>query len=401
MSYDTQKDEPIVLLDLFMLLLNVLYRSFVKISGTNFGKWGKKFFSSSRNGEHNENIFNEQSDLDDRIEAAYKFMELEPPVEVEELSKKYKRLSLKYHPDRCGGSEESKDMFQRLNACYELLKEHLDKESNANEGQHGPSTGDHNHTEEDDDWEDRFRAQCEEREKYEKEMERKAKEAWANHRKEMSEFQKRKKAARKNSKKKKKKNKLYTDAARDRAHKEFCRQAEAFEQRHEEGTASPQDMGDIDDDHVQSRGKKSSQREETKPQNLLMESNVDDDLALALKMGCFEVSVSIFLSRYDQQKFSFTSPLDADGNTVAHYAIYFESYDFLGFLCDYLYHEHTKQLKSLFTYENKRGQSSLYYATLIKDKRIKELIETKIRMAEDLIARNSSFRSRVNTAGTW
>lgn len=106
MSYDTQKDEPLVLLDLFMLLLNFLYRSFVKISGTNFGKWGEKFFSSRRNGEHNENIFNEQSDLDDRIEAAYKFMELEPPVEAEELSKRYKRLSLKYHPDRCGGSEE-------------------------------------------------------------------------------------------------------------------------------------------------------------------------------------------------------------------------------------------------------------------------------------------------------
>lgn len=86
-------------------------------------------------------------------------------------------------------------MFQRLNACYKLLQEHLDTKSNANEGQHGPSTprsnydnGDHNHTEEDDDWEHIFRAQCEEREKYENEMERKAHKAWIKHRKEMSEF---------------------------------------------------------------------------------------------------------------------------------------------------------------------------------------------------------------------
>lgn len=109
MSYNTQKDKPFVLLDIFIIFQYAVYTSFAKIadnSGINFKKWGQKFFCRSRNAEHNDNIFNEQSDLDDRIEAAYQFMELEPPVEAEELSKKYKRLSLKYHPDRCGGSEE-------------------------------------------------------------------------------------------------------------------------------------------------------------------------------------------------------------------------------------------------------------------------------------------------------
>lgn len=114
MSYNTQKDEPFVLLDLFIILQFAAYSSFVKIaelSGINVEKWGRKFFSNSRNGEHNDDIFNEQSDLDDRIKAAYQFMELEPPVEAEELSKKYKRLSLKYHPDRCGGSEEVRKLL--------------------------------------------------------------------------------------------------------------------------------------------------------------------------------------------------------------------------------------------------------------------------------------------------
>lgn len=291
-----------------------------------------------------------------------------------------------------------------MNACYKLLQEHLDRESNVNEGQNGTSASYKNSDNEDDteqdyDWEEEvYRAQREEQEKYEKEMKRQAHEASIKHRKEMNEFQNRKKAAKKSSKKKKKKHKLYTDAGRDRAHKEFCRQAEAFERRREEDTSSPQDMNDIDDDHVQSRTKKSPQKEEAKPQNLLMDSNVDDDLALSLKMGYIEVSIQIFLSRYTHKKGYFTAPLDVDGNTVAHYAIYFESLDFLEFLCNYLYSKHTKKLKPLFTYKNKRGQSSLYYANFTKDKRIKELIETKIQMAEDLIAKKSSFRSHVNTA---
>lgn len=290
-----------------------------------------------------------------------------------------------------------------MNACYKLLQEHLDRDSNVNEGQDGTSTSHNNdngegHAEQDYDWEEVYRAQCEEQEKYEKEMKRRAHEASIKRRKEMNEFQNRKKAAKKSSKKKKKKHKLYTDAGRDRAHEEFCRQAEAFERRREEDTSSPQDMNDIDDDHVPARKKTSPQRKEAKPQNLVIESNVDDDLALALKMGYFEISIQIFLSRYAHKKGSFTAPLDVDGNTVAHYAIYFESHDFLEFLCNHLYSEHTKQLKPLFTYENKRGQSSLYYANFTKDKRIKELIETKIQMAEDLIARKSSFRSHVNTA---
>lgn len=294
-----------------------------------------------------------------------------------------------------------------MNACYKLLQEHLDRESNVNEGQDGTSTSYNNdngegHAEQDYDWEEVHRAQCEEQETYEKEMKRRAHEASIKRRKEMSEFQNRKKAAKKSSKKKKKKHKLYTDAGRDRAHEEFCRQAEAFERRREEdtSTSSPQDMNDIDDDHVRSRKKTSPQRKETKPQNLIMESNVDDDLALALKMGYFEMSIEIFLSRYAHKKGSFTAPLDVDGNTVAHYAIYFESFDFLECVCNYLYSEHTKQLKALFTYENKRGQSSLYYANFTKDKRIKKMIETKIQMAEDLIANKSSFRSHVNTART-
>ena len=121
MSSNTQKkDEPFVLLDLFIILQFAAYSSFLKIaelSGINVDKWGKRFFSNSRSREHSDDIFNEQSDLEDRIQTAYHFMELEPPVEAEELSKKYKKLSLKYHPDRCGGSEE----VRRLMATIELV----------------------------------------------------------------------------------------------------------------------------------------------------------------------------------------------------------------------------------------------------------------------------------------
>ena len=59
-----------------------------------------------------------------------------------------------------------------MNACYKLLQEHLDRESNVNERQNGTSASYKNSDNEDDteqdyDWEEVYRAQREEQEKIE------------------------------------------------------------------------------------------------------------------------------------------------------------------------------------------------------------------------------------------
>ena len=51
----------------------------------------------------------------------YKILEVEPNSSLEDIKKSYRRLSLKHHPDRNGGSAESVQMFQKLNEAFENI----------------------------------------------------------------------------------------------------------------------------------------------------------------------------------------------------------------------------------------------------------------------------------------
>eukprot|EP00980_Cylindrotheca_fusiformis_P030717 scaffold25289_cov142-Cylindrotheca_fusiformis.AAC.3 len=62
-------------------------------------------------------------------------MELELPVTMEELKKQYKRLSLRYHPDRNGGTQRAHELQQKLNASFDLIQQAL-------EGMQQPEEGD-------------------------------------------------------------------------------------------------------------------------------------------------------------------------------------------------------------------------------------------------------------------
>lgn len=51
----------------------------------------------------------------------YKILEVEPNASLEEIKKSYRRLSLKHHPDRNGGSVESVKTFQKLSEAFENI----------------------------------------------------------------------------------------------------------------------------------------------------------------------------------------------------------------------------------------------------------------------------------------
>ena len=57
----------------------------------------------------------------------YKILELENNATHEEIKKSYRKLSLKYHPDRNGGTDNKK--IQEINEAYEILGDPAKKQA--------------------------------------------------------------------------------------------------------------------------------------------------------------------------------------------------------------------------------------------------------------------------------
>lgn len=53
----------------------------------------------------------------------YKILDLNKDASVEEIKKSYRRLSMKYHPDKNNGDEDSTNRFKEINEAYSVLSD--------------------------------------------------------------------------------------------------------------------------------------------------------------------------------------------------------------------------------------------------------------------------------------
>ena len=51
----------------------------------------------------------------------YKILEVSENVEISEIKKKYRKMSMKYHPDRNTGDEKAVKKFREITEAYEVL----------------------------------------------------------------------------------------------------------------------------------------------------------------------------------------------------------------------------------------------------------------------------------------
>ena len=61
------------------------------------------------------------------IHEAYAILELNDGDSLEEIKKSYRRLALKYHPDRNRESKDAEEKFKQINDAYEYLLEYKEE----------------------------------------------------------------------------------------------------------------------------------------------------------------------------------------------------------------------------------------------------------------------------------
>lgn len=363
------------------------------------------FFSTDNNGPEQQ-----QDDKEQKIKAAYTFMELEPPVSQEELKKNYKKLSLRYHPDRNGGSKESHEKMQILNACMDLVEKDIYGVTDDSDDMEKEDNVGSEKEQEEDPRERYMRMRREMQEEMEKEMKRQH---------EMREhFEANKVQQKKECESESRKLQLDTPEGRENANKKFTNEVMQQKKIRDENSSSTKEnqesaessasnhMDGIDEnDHIAETAKKEipgNKRElsDSKPRNEIMDCNADD-LVVALRLGMPDIAISLLQNRLktyfqeaarnmhfegvkkkqEEVRLDFLlEPLDLDGNSILHYACYYESYQAIKIICQVALKD--RQIDPVISQENYHSQTPLFYAEIAKDESILPLVQSQIHTAK-------------------
>jgi hypothetical protein len=418
------------LLELLIGLLELAFKRdprFAESSSSTGKDDDDDFYSNNKNGPGDGN--------EKKLNQAYTFMELTPPVTQEEVKKRYKKLSLKYHPDRNQGSEESHAQMTKLNACFDLIEQELqgpvEENETAPENDSGYYNDDDDDTDDEEDYYERIRQQRKKFEKMKKQKEREMKEAEKRDRKQRKEqrkdFQNQKRRDQKECRLLRKACGLDTVRGRQAAHASFSRQVQKESSPSRSGSTADEPssttastdtaMHDIDE-HSSPEESKTQQQEsqttpstkdEEKPKNLIMEYN-SSDIMVALRMGMTGIAMELLQEEF--QKFAKERTLDArltrkninpkdlpyeflarslddDQNALIHYAIYYEDYEMIRVLCEMALLD--QSLDKVLYQANVHGETPLVYAKIAKERHILALVQAQITLAEQILARTQAL----------
>jgi hypothetical protein len=420
---------------LFAAVINV----FLQILESSF-KQDPRFASSGSKSDDDDFFSNNDgpnqpgnNDKQAKLQAAYQFMELKPPVTQEEVKTKYKRLSLRYHPDRNGGSQESQEQMQKLNACMDLIEKDIAgvQEGDDDDDEKHPDDAADGHSSQDKDKEDPMKAYMRMR----KEMEEEMKREMERQQKMREQFETNKLQQKADCTKKSLELKLETPDGRQEANAKFTQQVLDRQQRQRqhaqttetsaetkpEKPASSASMEDIDDHHDEAAVEKptTDQKEATtttKPKNDIMECNTND-VVVALRMGLPDIAINnmqVQLQAFFQEaarnmhfegvkktpqecRLEFLQlPLDMDKNSILHYAVYYESYQAVKALCQVALKD--RMLDPVISQPNRHGQTPLFFAEIAQDESLLPLVKSLLDVSEQ-IKQRTQLISALKAAG--
>lgn len=116
--------------------LNLIHTiaSYLRISAWDFGTIQAMYFNSQSSGYNYQNSYgSSRQTTQAQIDNAYTILQVNKDASNEEIKKSYRKLVVKYHPDKVASlgeeiQKQANEKFQQINAAYELIK----KERNFN-----------------------------------------------------------------------------------------------------------------------------------------------------------------------------------------------------------------------------------------------------------------------------
>ena len=339
------------------------------------------------------NIYNHQKDQEAKKKAtedAYKFLELEPPCELEQVRKKYKQLSLRHHPDRNGGSQQSHETMQKLNACFKLIEEHI--------------LGDIVEAKEEQEEEEpqfNYKEFMKQQREAKEQMEREIRQEQERYQQMKQEFDQNKQKDKTHCHQQQRAMDLQSEQGRQQAQTEF--QERVKKQKQQKEKEKREQKKEKEQKEKQEKKSASTPAPPDKPKNPVMDYNLND-LVVALRLKMPDIALKLMeenINKHVQSRAldaQFTGermtlkqlgmeyllkPLDLDQNMLLHYAVYYEIYQVVNAVCG-IAHNKFNSLEAVLLAKNQYGQTPWTFAEIAQDESIRNLVQSQMDLVQQI-----------------
>jgi len=105
-----------------MALVALSYLGPVQLSFNTGPRFQEEFFQGRGNNQGSKGFFFGRKKHDETLQS-YQVLGLQPTASSQEIKNAFRKLSLKWHPDKNPGDEKAKEKYYKIRHAYDILKQ--------------------------------------------------------------------------------------------------------------------------------------------------------------------------------------------------------------------------------------------------------------------------------------